>query len=88
MYNYEGAPNLGYYWLDDIEDGEKIEIIPPDPERAGYTFGGRYFEPECVNEWNFDTIINKPEPLPTDYSYLYYYPGNHIYFIYAKWIEA
>ena len=87
MYNYEGAPNEGYYWIDDIENGEKIEIIPPEPTREGYTFGGWYTEPECVNEWSFDTVINKPEPVPTDYKDIIYYPENYINFIYAKWIE-
>ena len=88
MYNYEDAPNEGYYWIDDVDDGEKVEIIPPDPKRDGYTFCGWYTEPECVNEWSFDTVINKAEPTPIPDTTFFYYPGNHIYFIYAKWIEA
>ena len=88
MYNYENSPNEGYYWIDDIDDGEKVEIIPPKPEREGYTFGGWYCEPECENEWSFDTIINKAEPLPVPGLKSFYYPENHIYFIYAMWIEA
>ena len=53
-YNYEGAENDGYYWIDDCDYGEKIEYIPKNPERRGYTFGGWYKEPECINEWDFE----------------------------------
>ena len=87
VYNYEGAPNEGYYWIDDVEDGEKVEIIPPDPKRDGYTFCGWYTEPECENEWSFDTVINKAEPIPVPGRASFYYPENHIYFIYANWIK-
>ncbi|MBP5308289.1 MAG: InlB B-repeat-containing protein [Clostridia bacterium] len=87
MYNYEEAPNEGYYWIDDVEDGEKVEIIPPDPKRDGYTFCGWYTEPECENEWSFDTVINKAEPIPVPGRSSFYYPENHIYFIYANWIK-
>lgn len=54
-YNYENAENGGYYWIDDCDYGSKIEFIPPEPTREGYTFGGWYKEPDCINEWNFDT---------------------------------
>ena len=47
----------GYYWIDDWDYGSKIEFIPPEPEREGYTFGGWYKEPECINEWNFETDV-------------------------------
>ncbi|MBP5308287.1 MAG: InlB B-repeat-containing protein [Clostridia bacterium] len=73
--------------MDDVEDGEKVEIIPPDPKRDGYTFCGWYTEPECENEWDFNTVINKPEPLSTRHEDIIYYPENFINFIYAKWIE-
>ncbi len=58
-YNYEGSENDGYYWIDDIENGEKIEVIPDEPKREGYKFGGWYKEQECINKWDFekDTII-------------------------------
>lgn len=59
-YNYEGADDDGYYWIDDCDYGEKIEYIPKDPEREGYTFGGWYKEPECINEWDFE-IDTLPE---------------------------
>lgn len=54
MYNYENATNKGYYWADDIENGEKIELIPESPTREGYTFDGWYKESECNNKWIFE----------------------------------
>ena len=54
MYNYEGAENEGYYWVDNFDYGGTIGYIPENPEREGYTFGGWYKEPECINKWNFD----------------------------------
>ena len=57
FYNYETEENYGYYWIDDWDYGSKIEFIPPEPEREGYTFGGWYKEPECINEWNFETDV-------------------------------
>ncbi len=56
MYNYEGAENEGYYWADSY-DQTTIDFIPPEPKREGYTFGGWYKEPECINEWNFETDV-------------------------------
>ena len=57
FYNYETEKNYGYYWIDDYDYGSKIEFIPPEPEREGYTFGGWYKEPECINEWDFETDV-------------------------------
>ena len=57
FYNYETEENYGYYWIDDWDYGSKIEFIPPEPEREGYTFGGWYKEPECINKWNFETDV-------------------------------
>ena len=54
-YNYENSPNDGYYWIDNYAYGEKIEYIPENPIRDGYTFGGWYKESECINAWNFET---------------------------------
>ena len=53
-YNYEGAENNGYYWVDDCDYGGKIEFIPEDPEREGYEFGGWYKEADCINKWDFE----------------------------------
>ena len=57
FYNYKTEENNGYYWIDDWGYGSKIEFIPPEPEREGYTFGGWYKEPECINEWDFGTDV-------------------------------
>ena len=57
FYNYDIEENYGYYWIDDWNYGSKIEFIPPEPEREGYTFGGWYKEPECINEWDFETDV-------------------------------
>lgn len=57
FYNYNIEENYGYYWIDDWDYGGKIEFIPPEPERKGYTFGGWYKEPECINEWDFETDV-------------------------------
>ena len=58
-FNYKDSPNNGYYWIDDIEDGELIDYIPEDPKREGYKFEGWYKEEECKNKWNFaeDRVI-------------------------------
>ena len=82
MYNYENAKNDGYYWIDDYDYGEKIEYIPENPERDGYTFDGWYKEPECVNRWDFDA-----DTLP---KVKYTGDGEEIYQetkLYAKWIK-
>ena len=55
-YNYDNAPNNGLYWVDDY-DGELISYVPKNPVRSGYTFAGWYKEPECINEWDFETDI-------------------------------
>ena len=61
FYNYEGAPSDGYYWLDDLEDGEKIAYIPENPTREGYLFGGWFKNEDCTEVWDFETdTITKP----------------------------
>lgn len=82
FYNYDNAPNDNYYWIDDYDYGEKIDFIPPEPTRAGYTFGGWYKESECINKWNFEI-----DALP---SALYGEDNLELYQetkLYAKWIE-
>ena len=58
MFNYEGEPNEGYFFINDFERGGVIEDTPYEPRREGYTFAGWYKEPECVNAWDFakDTL--------------------------------
>lgn len=82
MYNYEGAENEGYYWVDSYNQS-LIEFIPPEPQREGYTFEGWYKEEECINEWNFDVDITKEEIYPSSfYEFRDEYPGTYLY---AKW---
>ena len=81
-YNYEQAPNDGYYWIDNCGYGGKIEYIPPIPERDGYAFDGWYKESECVNIWGFEADA-LPESQVDD-------KGQEIYQetkLYAKWIK-
>jgi hypothetical protein len=54
-YNYEDSENYGVYFIDDCDYGSKIEYIPANPTREGYTFDGWYKEPECINKWNFES---------------------------------
>ena len=82
-YNYEQAPNNGYYWIDNYNYGEKIEYIPPIPERDGYAFDGWYKESDCINKWNFETDA-LPQAQVDD-------QGQEIYQetkLYAKWISV
>lgn len=63
FYNYENAPNDGYYWIDDLENGEKITYIPENPTREGYLFGGWFKDEACTEVWDFekDAIIKPAE---------------------------
>ena len=82
LYNYNESPNEGHFWIDDIDNGEKIEVMPDTPEREGYTFGGWYTEEECENKFDFDTVFNKPvlEVGET-------YPDDYVTYLYAKWTQ-
>lgn len=76
MYNYEDAPNYGYYWIDDFENGTLIDFIPDDPKRDGYIFAGWYKDVRCINRWDFDVdLIQK-------------YKNYNETRLYAKWIEC
>ena len=82
-YNYAGAPNDGFYWLDDLDD-EVIGYIPPAPEREGYMFGGWYKEPECINAWNF-AVDKIPAKVRDEEGNWLTYEENSLY---AQWIAA
>jgi uncharacterized repeat protein (TIGR02543 family) len=58
--NYSDEINGGYYWLDNIEIGERIPQ-PPAPERDGYNFRGWFTESECTNLWDFNAIPETAE---------------------------
>lgn len=84
-YNYANAENDGYYWMDDCEYGSEIEFIPKDPVRTGYTFGGWYKEPECINKWDFntDTLPNEITEINDKGQETVVYQET---ILYAKWI--
>lgn len=90
MYNYEGAEDGGYYWVDSY-DNSTVEFIPPEPTREGYRFSGWYKEPECLNIWEF-AMDKTGNELPIVISYdpfKIYAQYNEIDGIrlYAKWIK-
>ena len=80
MFNYEEAPNEGYFFINDFERGELIENYCYEPTRDGYKFTGWYKDSECTQKWDFavDTL-----PAPT------YSENGEMEFIetrlYAKW---
>lgn len=79
-WNFEGAENEGYYWIDDLDYGEKITLIPDEPFRNGYKFTGWYKEPECINLWDFSSDTTPAAQFDDD--------GNLIYqetCLYAGW---
>ena len=80
MYNYEESPNNGYYWIDDLDYGSKIDWQPQNPEREGYVFQGWYKESECLNEWNFDEDTLPEKKYTEDGGVLYQETR-----LYAKW---
>lgn len=80
LWNLEGAENEGYYWIDDLDYGEKITLIPDEPMRRYYKFTGWYKEPECINLWDFETDTTPAAQYDED--------GNLIYqetCLYAGW---
>jgi hypothetical protein len=62
--NYDTNTNFGVHWIDDVDDGELIEFIPPDPVRPEYQFADWYTEPENINKWDFATdTVNDSQQL-------------------------
>ena len=99
IYNYDDAPNGGYYWVDNY-DNSLIEYIPPEPTREGYTFDGWYKEEDCINKWDFTSDITSPsytyyrkpnENSTEEYKEFYNeYMSTHTYVetkLYAKWLK-
>ena len=80
-YNYHGARNKGFYWIDDL-DNEKIDIIPADPIREGYRFDGWYKEEQCENKWNFEKDIVQAKEYDENGNYLYKETP-----LFAKWLK-
>lgn len=86
MYNYEGAEDGGYYWVDSYDNG-LVEFIPPEPTREGYRFGGWYKEPECITLWDFATDKTGDEIVIEAYSTFEQYENSEITYLYAKWMK-
>lgn len=84
-FNYENEENYGYYWVDDYDYGSRIEYVPEDPTREGYTFGGWYKEAECINKWNFnsDTLPEEKTEINEDGKEEVIYQETKLY---AKWM--
>ena len=82
LFNYEDAPNEGYFFINEFEHGGKIENTPYEPIREGYTFGGWYKESACTNEWNFDED-KLPEAEHDEDGNLKFVETK----LYAKWIK-
>ena len=82
-FNYEGAPNNGYFFIDDFARGGKIENTPYEPQREGYNFAGWYKESECEHVWDF-----AEDTLPAAE---YYEQGNLIFTetkLFANWTKS
>ena len=70
MFNFDSSENEGYYWMD-YTNGMNPYIIPADPVREGYVFGGWYYEKECTNLWDNQFPISENDTLT----------------LFAKWID-
>lgn len=79
-YNYDGAENDGYYFIDDY-DGTVIEFVPPSPTRHGYSFVGWYKEEECINLWDFESDVVPPKNAEEN---VWEYSETVLY---AKWLK-
>ncbi len=82
LYNYSGAPNENYYWVDSYDESV-ITFIPPEPQREGFSFEGWYKEAECINAWDFSTDITGKEIVLDPNKTYDTYDGIYLY---AKWI--
>lgn len=82
MYNYDNAPNDGYYWVDTYDES-LITFIPPNPTREGYAFGGWYKEADCTIEWDFEADITGKEIYMDRETPYDEYEGIYLY---AKWV--
>ena len=82
FFNYEEAPNEGYFFINNFEYGGLIEDTPYKPIREGYEFAGWYKEPECVNKWDFEKDRLHEEKYDEE--------GNFVFEelnLYAKWVK-
>lgn len=66
---YYSSPNEGVHFIDNIEVGEKVNVIPTIPKRDGYMFTGWFKEEECINEINLESYVKEDDEI------LYLYAG-------------
>ncbi len=69
LFNYDDSPNNGVSFIDDLDIGEELEIIPTTPKRDGYIFTGWYVEPECQNKIELNGYVKADEEI------IYLYAG-------------
>lgn len=50
---YLNETDKDVYFLDDLEKGEKIEFLPPDPQKDGFTFKGWSTSPSDNTPFDF-----------------------------------
>ncbi len=84
LFCYNNANATNEYFIVDNKDGAYLINKPYfEPVLEGYTFMGWYKEPECVNEWDFETD-KTPE--------LQYDENEELIFVetklYAKWVAV
>lgn len=60
LYNYEDSPNGGQWFVDDLDEGERIGYMPPDPVREGYKFTGWFTDKECPKSFDLDGYAYDP----------------------------
>lgn len=77
-FNYDGAPDEGYYFIDDYDD-ELIGFIPEYPQREGYEFLGWFKDEETLIPWDFE-VDRIPEKIYNDGVYQFVETK-----LYAKW---
>lgn len=72
LYNYEDSPNGGQWFVDDLDEGERIGYIPSEPVREGYKFTGWFTDKECTKSFDLNGYA--------------YDPANGNISLYAGWI--
>ena len=60
LYNYEDSPNGGQWFVDDLDEGERIGYMPPDPVREGYKFTGWFTDKECAKSFDLNGYAYDP----------------------------
>ncbi len=64
LYRWEQSKNEGVHWIDHLDNDQTLTTIPQDPTRDGYSFGGWYFEEECINKVILEEIKANQDGTP------------------------